>query len=101
MRIIYISGRYRARTIFGKLWNIWKARRAAQKLWKEGWIVICPHLNTFLFDESLPYIEGDCEIIRRCCDAIYMLKDWMRSEGAIQEWGCAIRHKREIYYEEE
>lgn len=99
MKIIYVSGKYRARTIFGKLWNIWKARRAAQKLWKEGWIVICPHLNTFLFDESLPYIEGDCEIIHRCCDAIYMLPNWDGSEGAQVELRQAKRDGLGIYFE--
>lgn len=48
MKVIYVSGRYSARTVFGRLWNIYKARRVAIRLWKEGWgyiaLVCYPHL---------------------------------------------------------
>ncbi len=99
MRIIYVSGRYRAKTLLGKLWNIWKARRAAQRLWEDGWVVICPHLNTAMFNEKHPYIAGDCEIIKRCCDAIYMLENWEKSEGAQIELATAKIKGIAIYYE--
>jgi len=99
MKIIYVSGRYRARTVFGKIWNIWKARRVAQRLWGEGWIVICPHCNTILFNESYPYITGDCEILRRACNTIFMLRGWEESEGARIELDTAKKLGLEIYYE--
>ncbi len=99
MKIIYVSGRYRAKTTLGKLWNIWKARRAAQRLWEEGWVVICPHLNTAMFNEKYPYIAGDCEIIKRCCDAIYMLENFEKSEGAQVELATAKIKGIAIYYE--
>ena len=100
-KIIYVSGKYRARTIFGKLWNIWKARRVAERLWREGWICICPHCNTLLFDEDTPYIIGDCEIISRCCDAVYMLRGWEESEGSRIEYSVAQRLGLEILLEED
>ena len=99
MKIIYVAGRYRARTWLGKVWNIWKARRVAQRLWKEGWVVICPHLNTAMFDEKYPYIAGDCEIVKRC-DAIYMMKNWEKSEGAKIELATAKNSGIEIIYAE-
>ena len=100
MKIIYVSGRYRSRTWLGKVWNIYKARRAAQRLWEGGWVVICPHMNTALFKEDgIPYIAGDCEIIKRCCDAIYMLKNWEKSEGAQIEMATAKIKGIEIIFE--
>ena len=99
MKIIYVSGRYRARTWLGKVINIYKARRAAQRLWGD-WVVICPHMNTALFKEDgIPYIAGDCEIVKRCCDAIYMLKGYESSEGAMIELATAKNNGIEVIFE--
>ena len=68
-------------------------------MWRENWVVICPHLNTLMFREDLPYIEGDCEIIRRACDAIYMLKGFNHSEGALIELEQAVKYGKEIYFQ--
>ena len=99
-KIIYVSGAYRSKYgLMGVLWNIYKARRVALRLWRENWIVICPHLNTFLFPEDgIDYINGDCEIVRRC-DAIFMLRGFRNSKGAMIEYGIALHHKKEIIYE--
>ena len=98
MKLIYVAGRYRAKTWFGKVWNIYKARRAARRLWLEGWACICPHMNTALFDEDCPYIDGDCVMVARC-DAIYMLKGYRSSEGALLELATAKDRGIEIIYE--
>lgn len=98
MKLIYVSGRYRARTWFGKVWNIWKARRVARRLWKEGWAVICPHMNTALFDEDCPYIDGDCLMVEGC-DAIFMMRNWEKSEGAKIELATAKIEGIEIIFE--
>ena len=99
MKMIYIAGKYRAKTWVGKVINIWKARRVAERLWLEGWVVICPHMNTALFKESNTlYIEGDLEIVKRC-DAIFMMKNWEYSEGANLEYGMAKNKGLEIYYD--
>ena len=101
MKIMYVSGAYRSRWgLLGELVNIWRARRAAQRLWEGGWIVICPHMNTALFKEDgIPYIAGDCEIIKRCVDTIFMLKGWEKSEGAQIEMATAKIKGIEIIYE--
>ena len=72
----------------------------AQRLWGEGFVVICPHMNTALFKEDgIPYIAGDCEIVKRC-DTIYMMRNWGSSEGAKIELATAKNNGIEIVYEE-
>ena len=101
MKIIYISGQYRNETIGGTFKNIMQARDGAVRLWNEGWVVVCPHLNTFLMDGLCPdstWLEGDLEILARC-DAIYMLRNFRNSSGAIQELAVAQKLGLEIIYE--
>ena len=101
MRVIYVAGKYRDNNSIGVIENIFCATRASHKLWKEGWAVICPHMNTAHFHD-LPcemIIPGDLEILGRC-DAIYMLRDWAASEGARGEHALAIRLGLQILYEE-
>jgi len=101
MKLILISGPYRAKTEWELTENIRHAEAAAIKMWKEGWAVICPHKNSAWFggicDDSV-WLEGDLEMLRRC-DAIYMLNTWHRSEGAISELKVAQRLGLEIIYE--
>ena len=100
-KVIYISGQYRNKTIGGTFRNIMHARDVAVKLWNENWIVICPHLNSFLMDGLCPdnvWLEGDIEILHRC-DAIYMLKNWQNSKGAMKELELAKELGLEIYFE--
>ncbi len=102
MRVIYISGQYRNKTIGGTFKNIMHARDAAIKLWNENWIVICPHLNTFSMDGLCPdnvWLKGDLEILRRC-DSIYMLSGFRSSSGAMEEYKLALKLEKEILYEE-
>lgn len=83
--IVYVSGAYRSAALGPKLANILTAWRAAERIWKAGYIAICPHANTFLMCESLPdvnFVAGDLEIIGRCCDALLMLPGWENSVGA-------------------
>ena len=92
-----ISGPYRGNVEH----NIIMARRAAVKLWKAGWAVICPHMNTANFDGECPddvWLEGDLEFLRRV-DAIYMLKAWRSSKGAMVEHQKAIEWGKQIIYE--
>ncbi|PKH44528.1 hypothetical protein KKB3_01694 [Dehalococcoides mccartyi] len=84
MKVIYVAGKYRAETQSGIDANIKKARDVAIKLWKQGWAVICPHLNTAHFDGEAPdevWIKGDLEILSRC-DAIFLMNNWQESTGA-------------------
>jgi hypothetical protein len=97
MKVIFISGPYRGNISN----NIQHARMAAIKLWKEGWAVICPHMNTAHFDGLCPdetWLKGDLEILKRC-DAIYVLKGWNESIGTKKEIERAINWGKEIIWE--
>lgn len=103
MKVIYIAGPYRAETTYGVYQNIRKAEAVAVNLWKQGWCVLCPHLNTQLFDqiEVAPpevFLEGGLELLRRC-DAVYMMKDWETSKGAKTEHEEAVRLGKQIIYD--
>lgn len=87
MQVVFISGKYRGDVDT----NIETAKQAAIKLWKAGYAVICPHLNTAHFDGLCPdevWLDGDLEIMKRC-DAVYFLDNWIDSEGAIKEMEIA------------
>lgn len=108
-KIIYISGkisngeRENSKAI-NKNTNI--ARDAAIKLWNMGFAVICPHLNTIDFhnDERVTvdfmgFIEGDYSIMD-ASHAIYFLKNWRESEGAILEETWAKQMNMVRFYED-
>ena len=101
MKIIFISGPYRADSEWGVKQNIRHAELAAVRLWREGWAVFCPHKNTAFFggvcDDSV-WLKGDL-VILRVCHAIYMLNTWRKSTGAIDEHEEAKRLGLEIIYE--
>jgi hypothetical protein len=87
-RLIYVAGKYSGDVDA----NITAARRAAIALVKAGFTPICPHLNNAHFEtepelEAINYsdfIESDLNIISRC-DAIFFLREWGLSPGAIIE----------------
>jgi hypothetical protein len=90
--IAYIAGQYRATTHAGISRNITRARKAAILLWKLGYTVICPHMNTAHLDGVAPdqrFLDGDLEILRRC-DLVVMLPGWELSTGAQAERFVAL-----------
>uniref|UniRef100_A0A6M3LAX0 DUF4406 domain-containing protein n=1 Tax=viral metagenome TaxID=1070528 RepID=A0A6M3LAX0_9ZZZZ len=106
MKVIYVAGKYTSSSEWGLYQNIHHAREVAHRLWDEGWAVICPHSNTSFFggeyanhhiDREI-WIKGDLEILSRC-DAIYMLNNWQKSRGAIDELKLAEELGLEVYYE--
>lgn len=101
MKVVFISGPYRSTTKLGISQNIKVARKAAIKLWREGYAVICPHMNTAHFDgicEDSVWLEGDLEIMRRC-DAVFFLEGWQESEGARLEHHEALKLHKQILYQ--
>jgi hypothetical protein len=100
MQIIFISGPYRASTRDGISRNIATARRHAEQLWKEGYAVLCPHLNSAhmygVVDDQV-FLDGDLAMLRRC-DVVYMLPKWRESEGAKNERRMAVRWCKEVIY---
>ncbi|HDY89352.1 MAG TPA: DUF4406 domain-containing protein [bacterium] len=102
MKVVYISGPYRNKTIDGIYENIQRARVVAKKYWATcNYAVICPHLNTAMMDGIVPeqiWLKGDIEILKRC-DIIVMMKGWETSAGACDEHAHANNRNLEIIYE--
>jgi len=101
MQLIYVAGRFRSDTHYQIHLNIIHAEARALDLWKQGWAVICPHLNTQNFQGECAddvWLNGCLEIVKRC-DAIYMLKGWELSEGSKEELKLAQELGLEVYYE--
>jgi len=100
MKIIFVSGAYRANSKEGISQNIETARIWAIKLWQLGFAVICPQLNSAHFDGACDdevWIEGYKEILRRC-DYIFMLPNWEKSEGAKAELEMAKQEGIDIIH---
>jgi hypothetical protein len=101
-RIIYVAGPYRAPTEAQVQANIEKARDAAQELWRKGYAVICPHMNSahMGYGNDQAFLEGDLTMIRRLNpekDGIYLIDGWIFSAGAKEEWHLALHHGITVY----
>ncbi len=102
MKVIYLAGPFRSKTQWGITQNVQRAERVSLELWKQGWVVVCPHKMTEHFQNECPdklWLDGCLELLARC-DAIYMLKGWWDSEGSRGELKRAGELGLEIYYEE-
>ena len=91
VKVVYVAGAFRAKTQWGIMQNVRKAEDASLKLWKVGYVVICPHTMTQHYQGECPdkvWLDGCLELMRRC-DAIYLLKGWELSEGSWQEYRLA------------
>lgn len=93
MKVIYVAGPYRAPTVRGIVENIRNAEAYALELWKMGYAVICPHMNSALLDGACPdevWLEGDIEILSRC-DVVFAMPGSNGSKGAAAELAWARR----------
>lgn len=95
MRLAFVCGSYRGKTDNEQLDNILKARYVAGLFWERGFVVICPHTNSFLLsgvtDESV-FLKGYKEIIRRMHpgeDILVVVPGAEDSEGAQEEISLA------------
>lgn len=100
MKIVFLCGPYRAKTVLGRILNIYRARKVAIQFWKKGYAVICPHLNSALFDKYCReeiFLDGYLEIVRRS-DILALLPDWSTSSGARKEHKLAIKLKKKVVH---
>ena len=91
MKIAYIAGPYRGKTKEDIEKNIRDAEQIAQRFWKMGHAVICPHMNSAHFDGIVPdknFLNGDKEILKRLIpgvDFVVLMIGWKNSAGARAE----------------
>jgi len=96
--LIYIAGPYRGNVDE----NISKARLIAIEVWESGNTALCPHLNTYHFEQDCNvddevYLTRDLDILSRC-DAILMIPSWKDSTGAKRELSFALDNNIPVYY---
>lgn len=103
MKVAFIVGPYRAATVAGIVENIHRAEAYAKKYWQLGYAVICPHMNTALFDGvclDKVFLDGMREVLRRC-DAVVLTPGWRGSSGSLDEYRDALNYGKEIIEETE
>jgi hypothetical protein len=98
VKTVYVAGPFRSKkdehgqiNQWNQNQNIQNAARIALQLWKYGFAVICPHLNTAPFQGALPdavWLRGDLELLLGCA-YIVMTPDWRDSQGARAEFDFA------------
>jgi len=99
MKLVYVAGPYRAKTKLGIAINILRARRVAKELWKAGYAVICPHMNSTLMDgiaDDETFLNGGIEMLKHC-DMLVAIKGWMHSDGTLDEIDFAHRNNIPVY----
>lgn len=109
MKLIYISGKYTGKTHDEVELNIRRAGEAGRRiidLFHKRYYPVIPHNNTAHFEdytyESSPdyeyFMEGAIGLLETC-HAIYMLRGWRESKGAMREYNRAVELGLEIFYE--
>ena len=101
MKLVYVSGNYTKGDVAQ---NVKAAIDAGDRLLEQGYIPFIPHLTIlWAIVSPKPYdtwMKIDDAILERA-DAIYMLKGWKSSNGAVIELALAIKMGKEVIYEEE
>jgi len=90
-KIAYVAGPYSGKTASEIHWNIQRARTIAEALWKHGYAVICPHMNSDFMDGVVPYsdfMDGYLEILRYA-DLVVVTDNYQDSPGALEEIALA------------
>jgi hypothetical protein len=99
MKLLYVAGAYRAKTIYDSSVNIRVAEAVAAELWRRGAAVICPHKNTAFLDgvtSDKNFLDGDLLMLEKC-DAVIMLPGWDISKGASGEYNHALVEMLEVF----
>jgi hypothetical protein len=88
MLLVYVAGPYRdprGEYYVGR--NIRAAADIAVELWRMGYAVLTPHLNTAFFGGAAPdevWLKGDLVMLERC-DLVVLVPGWHTSSGTRAE----------------
>lgn len=92
MEVAYVCGPYIGQDYFEIDRNIVAARDIAFELWKKGYAVVCPHMNSAHFEtvyhllgmENSDFMKAGLELVRRS-DILVLVDGWERSEEAKED----------------
>ncbi len=99
MKRAYVAGPYRAATVSGIRANIESARNVAEQLWRAGFAVFCPHLNSAFMDgvaDDSVFLRGGLEWLK-WADFVVLAPFWKESEGTAQEILFCEEHDIPVY----
>ena len=100
MKRAYVIGPYRADTISDVSQNIEAARSAAEELWRAGFAVFCPHLNSAFMDGVAPdqvFLEGDLAWLR-FADFAVAIDGFAHSNGSIGEIDFCSKNNIPVFF---
>lgn len=100
MKVAYVVGPYRSATVRGFVENIRRAEAVALELWRLGFAVVCPHLNSALLDGALPddvWLRGELVLLGRC-DLVVTVPGWEGSQGSRGELERAEAIDLDVYH---
>lgn len=103
MKVCYVIGpiRGRSKSRIRRWINVWRGRNVAIKLWKAGFAVVCPHLNSLTVRRHVnedKIVDRDLEILSRCDFAVIMDR-WSCSEGSRRELAYCAGEPIRIYFD--
>jgi hypothetical protein len=101
MKMVYVAGKFSAKTRDGVEANIAAAVSCSLEVAKAGGFPVCPHANTAHpdFERVQPYpfwIEGTL-LLMLACDALFMVPGWEQSSGARGERERAIAEGMHVF----
>lgn len=97
--VAYVAGPYRGNNSLDVSHHIESARDVAAELWRRGYYVLCPHMNTAHLDgvvEDRIFLDGALALMRRC-DLVVLARGWEHSEGSREEIREAFAIGKPIY----
>lgn len=96
---IYLAGRLRGNFIQKRI-NMFQAKRMAKKLWRLGFAVYSPHMNSGFVDnpKTDPFIIQANKDFIKDCEAVFVFNKWIKSEGTIEEIKIAHSLDIPVYY---
>jgi len=97
--IVFVSGRFRAPSMWDIECNIRNAEHRSLELWRAGFVALCPHMNTHYFDGAAPddiWLKGDLAMLARC-DAMLVI-DSGESSGVQAEIAFCHEKGIPVYY---
>lgn len=92
-KVVYIAGKFRAKTHWATEQNIRKAEDMAMQVWQAGMIAFCPHVMGRFLDKTVEdsVILPMARAVMHRCDAVLLVPGWEDSEGTQDECFDALQ----------